>query len=152
MRAVLRNEVLSLFAVALLLSFGWEMLQAPAFTGLPQSWLGHATVCALAAVGDAVIVVALFTLGSVLFGGPSWVWPPSAGRYMPIVAVGIVVQIVVEWLASEKLGLWGYQPGQPTMPLTGTGLLPALYAVVVVPLSFWLVAWRQHQQRQRGIR
>jgi hypothetical protein len=74
---------------------------------------------------------------------------------VPIVVIGIAVQISVEWLAVDRLGLWGYQAGQPTLPLIGTGLLPILYAVIIVPLSFWLVAWwfrhdRRRQERHRS--
>ena len=103
----MRHDCVRLLTIALPLSFVWEMLQAPAFTGLPRPWFAHAAVCAIAAAGDALLVLALFAL----------------------------------WLAVDRFGLWGYAARHPTLPLTGTGLLPILYAVIVVPLAFWLLAW-----------
>lgn len=138
-----------LFLITLPLSFIWEMLQAPAFTGLPRAWLAHAAVCAVAALVDGLLVLALFALGSHLFGGPQWVRPPRAGRYLTLVLVGIVVQSAIEWVAVGRLGLWGYAASHPTLPLTGTGLLPILYAVVVVPLAFWILAWWQRERAPR---
>lgn len=137
----MRTAYARLFAITLPLSFVWEMLQAPAFTGLPRAWFLHAAVCLVAAVGDTILVLALFALGSALFGGgDQWIRPPRAGRYLTLVLVGVVAQGAVEWLAVDRLGLWGYEASHPTVPLTGTGLLPILYAVVVVPLAFWLLA------------
>lgn len=145
----MRRACARLLTIALPLSFIWEVLQAPAFTGLPRSWFAHAAVCAAAAVGDGLLVLALFALGSRLFGGAQWVRPPRAGRYLTLVLVGIVVQGAIEWLAVDRLGLWGYEAGHPTLPLTSTGLLPILYAVVVVPLAFWLLARWQRKEAPR---
>ena len=35
------------------------------------------------------------------------------------------------------------------LPLTGTGLLPVLYAVIVVPLAFWLLGRWQRKAATR---
>ncbi len=56
------------FLLALPLYFAWEMLQASAFTGLPADWRAVTGVCALAALGDGVIVLALFAFGVLVFG------------------------------------------------------------------------------------
>jgi hypothetical protein len=45
------------------------MLQAPAFTGLPRPWFAHAAVCSAAAVGDSLLVLALYLLGSASSAG-----------------------------------------------------------------------------------
>jgi hypothetical protein len=143
----MRHVHLRLLVIALPLSFLWEMLQAPAFTGLPRPWFAHAAVCSMAAVGDGLLVLALFMLGSRLFGDSHWVRPPRARRYLILVLIGILVQVGIEWVAVDRLALWGYQPGHPTVPLLGTGLLPILYAVVVVPLAFWTLArWSQARE------
>lgn len=142
----MESAYVRLSVIALPLSFVWEMLQAPAFTGLPRAWFAHAAVCALAAVGDTVLVVALFAFGSRLFGGTQWLRPPRVRRYLTLVLVGIVVQGAVEWVAVDRLALWDYAPGHPTVPVLGTGLLPILYAVVVVPLAFWVLAHWQRDQ------
>jgi hypothetical protein len=49
-------------------------------------------------------------------------------------------------LAVRELGLWSYQPWQPTVPPLGTGLVAFLQPLVVLPLTFWIAhrwhAWR----------
>lgn len=136
----MRNAHVRLLVIALPLSFLWEMLQAPAFTGLPRPWFAHAAVCSTAAVGDALLVLALFLLGRRLFADSDWVRPPRVHRYLILVLIGILVQVGIEWVAVDRLALWGYQPGHPTVPLAGTGFLPIMYAVVVIPLAFWILA------------
>ena len=56
-----------LLIIALPAYFVWEMLQAPAFTGMPQGWWAATAVCALAAAGDGVIVLAVFAIGAGLY-------------------------------------------------------------------------------------
>jgi hypothetical protein len=57
-----------LLVVAVPLSFGWEMLQAPGFTGMPPGWIVGTAVCALAALADALIVLTLFGLAGLYAG------------------------------------------------------------------------------------
>ena len=66
-----------------------------------------------------------------------------------MVLIAIVLQVGIEWVAVDRLALWGYQPSHPTLPLIGTGLLPILYAVVIVPFVFWLLAWWQQIEAGR---
>jgi hypothetical protein len=56
--------------------FAWEMLQAPAFTGMPADWRASTMACAQATVGDGVIVLALFGAGVLLSAIP---WRRRAG-------------------------------------------------------------------------
>jgi hypothetical protein len=141
------------FALAAPVFFVWEMAQAPAFTGMPEDWVSATAVCALAALGDGVIVLALWGAGRLLFGDPRWFAPPTLPRYAAIVLVGIGVQVLVEWLMVYGLGRWGYGPGQPILPGLGVGLLPLLQAAILLPLVFGALArWeaRGSQERRGG--
>ena len=71
-----------LIIVTLPLYFTWEMLQAPAFTGMPAGWLSATAVCAQATLGDAVIVLALFALGACLYRDARWFVPVSSPATM----------------------------------------------------------------------
>src|SRR5713101_8546476 len=68
-----------LVAVALLPYFAWEMLQAPAFTGMPRDWPAATLACAMATLGDMVILILLYALGVGIFGAP------------PLLGVGVLV-------------------------------------------------------------
>jgi len=129
-----------LFLLALPPYFAWEMLQVPAFTGMPADWRAATMVCAQATVGDGVIVLALFGVGVLVFRDRRWFTPPRLGRYAAVVAVAMVVQVMVEWIMVYRLGRWGYAPWQPLLPLLGVGVLPVVQPVVLLPPVFWALA------------
>lgn len=134
----LARTIARLLAVALPLYFGWEMLQAPAFTGMPAGWLAATAVCALAAAGDGVIVLVVFAVGALAFRDARWFVPPRSGRYATVVLLGVAIQVAVEWVMVHRLGRWGYQPSQPLVPLVEIGILPFLQPLVLLPLTLWI--------------
>jgi hypothetical protein len=89
-----------LIVVTLPLYFAWEMLQAPAFTGMPEEWLAATATCAQATLGDAMIVLALFALGAAVFRDARWFVPARAGRYSVVVLAALVIHVVVERACS----------------------------------------------------
>jgi hypothetical protein len=132
-----------LLAVALPVYFAWEMVQAPFFTGMPAHWLAASAICALATLGDGVLVTLVATAGAVLYRDGRWFVPPSVSRYGVVVAIGVVLQIAVEWVMVHGLDRWGYAPSQPVLPVVRIGILPVLQPIVLLPLVFWLTAhWK----------
>ena len=135
-----------LIVVTLPLYFSWEMLQAPAFTGMPTGWLAATATCGQAALGDAVIVLALFALGAGLFRDARWFVPVRAVRYAVVVLAALVVHVVVERVMLD-LGRWGYAPRHPVIPLLGVGALVILQPLVLVPLVFGALAtWERRRE------
>lgn len=92
----LARTTVRLLVVALPLYFVWEMLQAPGFTGMPEGWLAATAVCALATLGDGVIVLALFALGAIAFRTARWFAPARIGRYALVALAAVGVQVLVE--------------------------------------------------------
>ena len=134
--------MLRLLALTLPAYFAWEMLQAPAFTGMPKDWLEATAVCGVATLGDGVIVLGLFGLGWLVFRDFTWFVPPRVGRFAAIVLAGVGVQVIVEWIMVYGLGRWGYAEGHPMLSVLGVGLLPILQAIVLLPVIFWgLARW-----------
>ncbi|MGH7373118.1 MAG: hypothetical protein ACREJY_02715, partial [Candidatus Rokuibacteriota bacterium] len=66
------RTVARLLVITLPLYFLWEMLQAPAFTGMPPGWLEATVVCGVATLGDGVIVLGLFGFGWLMFRDFRW--------------------------------------------------------------------------------
>jgi len=126
-------------AVALLPYFAWELLQAPAFTGMPSRRLAATLACAMATGGDMVIPILLYALRVRLFGAPRWFAPPRVARYAVILLAAVVVHVGVERL-MVGLGRWGYAPGHPVISLLGVGVLVVLQPLALVPLVFWALA------------
>lgn len=129
-----------LLVIALPAYFVWEMLQAPAFTGMPPGWWAATAVCALATVGDGVIVLAVFAVGAGLYRDWRWFAPPRPGRSAIVVLAGVIVHVAIEWVMVHRLGRWGYQPWHPIVPPLGIGVVPLLQPLVVLPLVFWVLA------------
>ena len=136
-----------LFLIALPPYFAWEMLQAPAFTGMPPGWWAATAVCARATLGDGVIVLVVFAIGALLFRDWRWFAPPSAGRYAAVVLAGVVVQVLIEWLMVHGLGRWGYKPWHPVVPVLDVGLLVVLQPIPLLPLVFWALAHSERPDR-----
>ena len=129
-----------LLAVTLPVYFAWEMLQAPFFTGMPPPWVAATAICALATLGDGVLVALVATAGAVLYRNGRWFVPPSPSPYAVVVAIGLVLQIAVEWVMVHGLDRWGYAPSQPVLPVVRVGILPVLQPIVLLPTVFWLTA------------
>ncbi len=55
------------------------------------------------------------------------------------VAVGLVITIILEALATGPLERWSYTSSMPTLPVLGTGLLPLLQWILLPPLTLWFV-------------
>lgn len=138
-----------LIAVSAPLYFTWEMLQAPAFTGMPDDWKLATVWCALATVADVAIAIVLFGVAALVSRDSRWFARRSLPRYAAVVAAGVAIQILVEWIAVDWIGLWGYRAWQPRLPVTGTGILTVLQPVVLLPLTFWLLA-RWYGGRKRS--
>lgn len=119
--------------------------------GVPESWLAATALCAAATAGDVAIVLGLFALGTLVFHEPRWFDPPRITRYLLVVLAALVVNVVVEWLAIDVFGWWSYTANQPTVPGLGTGLFAILQAVVLPPLTLYLLA-RWHRRAQPSSR
>lgn len=140
-----------LMAVALLPYFAWEMFQAPAFTGMSKDWAAATLACAIATLGDMVILILLYALGVRLFGAPCWFAPPRFARYALILLAAVVVHVGVERLMIG-FGRWGYALGHPLIPLLGVGVLVVLQPLLLVPLVFWALAMWEGVRGEQGAR
>lgn len=130
---------LRLLAISMPLNFAWEMLQMPAFAGLPNNTFATVGVCAIAAIGDALIALSLWRLGARIFGDLLWLASATLGCYTIIVVTGVVLHVGVEWVAAIRFALWTYRDIQPTLPGIRLGILPVLQPVLLLPLTFHLL-------------
>jgi hypothetical protein len=126
------------------------MAQAPAFTGMPEGVWAATAVCALATLGDAVLVLLLWGIGALLFRDPRWFVAPAWATYVPVVLVAIAAQVTLEWVMVYRFHRWGYSPGHPLVPGLRVGALPTLQAALLPPLIFWLAGrWQQRAAARR---
>jgi L-cystine uptake protein TcyP (sodium:dicarboxylate symporter family) len=57
-----------------------------------------------------------------------------------MLSAGLVIGIVVEWLAVHLLARWNYTDRMPIIPWIGIGWVPVLQMVVLPPLIFVFTA------------
>lgn len=142
MPAGTRRSVGRLLAIALPIYFVWEMAQAPAFTGMPKAWWAATAMCALATLGDGVIVLALWGIGAMFLRDARWFVTPKWRRYALVVLVGVGLQVTVEWFMVYRLHRWAYGPAQPVVRVLGVGAAdpagrgaPTARVLVVCPMG-----------------
>jgi hypothetical protein len=111
---------------AFLLNLTWELAQVPLFAGMPSAEHWQAIlVCGRATLGDVVIALVGFWAVAGSAHTRSWMLWPTAGQLTGFVAVGVLITILMEWLATQVLHRWTYAEAMPVIPLLGVGLSPS---------------------------
>ena len=123
-----------------LLNFVWEMWQIPFFAVMPNEshWLG-VIACTKATFGDVAISLASFWSVAAFVRSRRWILEPSGSHIGSFVALGVVITIAIESLATGPYQRWSYSPLMPTIPIIGTGIFPLLQWIVLPPLTIWFV-------------
>jgi len=123
-----------------LLNFVWEMWQIPFFAAMPNDphWVGVAA-CTQATFGDAAISLVAFWILAALARSRWWIIDSSPSQVAGFVAVGVVITIILEALATGPLERWSYTPSMPTLPILRTGILPLFQWILLPPLTVWFV-------------
>lgn len=133
------RSVLLIFAVAVLVNYPWELGQAPLYGGMDdrRAALWH---CFIAALGDGVLVLAVFVVGAQVFRRSDWFVRPGLRAYGVMLASGLAIGVLVEWLGLHVLRRWSYGPAMPRFPGLGIGLVPIAQMLLLPPLIFRIVA------------
>lgn len=137
-----RYPELDVAIFALLLNFPWEMVQVPLYAGMAQAphWQAVRS-CARATVGDAGIMLLAFWTVAAIDGGRRWILQPSRRQLALLVGIGVVITMMIEWLALRGLWLaaWRYAPEMPLIPGLRIGMAPIIQWIVIPPLIVWFV-------------
>lgn len=131
---------LNLAIFSFLLNFVWEMWQIPFFAAMPSEphWVGVA-MCTRATFGDVAISLVAFWCVAAFPRSRWWIINSSPAQVVGFVAVGVVITIILEALATGPSARWSYAPSMPTLPVLGTGILPLFQWILVPPLTIWFV-------------
>ncbi len=96
---------------ALLLNYPWEFSQVPLFAGMADA--PHWTAirrCAMAALGDIVIMLIAYRFVAVIARSRHWIAAPTVTHLTMFVAVGVTITVLIEQLALRGWWFesWGY--------------------------------------------
>lgn len=142
MKALLDSPVFNIAIFALLFSLPWEFGQMWLYAGSAQlSHLQGIRICMAATVGDAAIVLAAFGVIALSARSSAWVRAPTFRQVAGFVAIGLVVTIAIEIIATRSNGVfsWRYTSTMPLTPVFGVGLVPLLMWLVVPLVVLWFV-------------
>ncbi len=137
---IVRFPEVNVAIFAFLLNFVWEMWQIPFFAVTPSDphWVG-VVACTRATFGDAAISLVAFWSVATFARSRSWILDSSPSQVGIFVAVGVVITILLEFLATGPFERWAYTELMPKLPVLGTGILPLLQWILLPPLTIWFV-------------
>ena len=121
-----------------LLNLVWEVAQIPLFSGMARAEHGNALlVCTRATIGDVAIAEIAFCVMALRVGSRRWILRASPAMMTGFVAVGVVITIILEYLATHVFGRWTYAPTMPVVPVLRVGLTPLLQWIILPPIVVW---------------
>ena len=130
------DKLITVFIVAVLLNYLWELAQARLYVGLEAYNAGVFWHCFVASLGDGIMVLLIVATGWITLRQPDWFVRPSIPGYLVMITSGLVLAVLVEWVAVHGLGRWVYAEKMPTVPGLGIGLVPIAQMLILPPLIF----------------
>jgi hypothetical protein len=152
LQSLARLPELNVAVFALLLNFPLEFLQVPLFEGMADARHWDAIkACTRASLGDVIIMLVAFWVVSAAAASRRWMAAPRRRHLLLLVATGLVVTVVIEWLAlrGQWLGGWAYAAAMPIVPGLGVGLSPLVQWIVLPPLVVWFARRQSVYPRRR---
>jgi hypothetical protein len=137
-RSMLRT-LLTVFAVAVIVNYLWELAQAPVYDGLQNYSSPVLWHCFVASLGDGVMVLLIAVVGRISLHRWDWFQRPRVAGYLVMLTAGLVLAVLVEWLAVHVLARWQYTARMPLVPGLGIGVVPIAQMLFLPPLIFRIV-------------
>lgn len=128
------------FIVAVSLNYLWELAQAPLYVGLERYTAGVFWHCFVASLGDGIMVLLIYLVGWITLQRQVWFEHPGVSGHGLMLAAGLFLAILVEWLGVHVLGRWQYTDRMPLLPGLGLGSAPIAQMLLLPPLIFQIVA------------
>ena len=131
------RNLITIFIVAVLLNYLWELAQAPLYVGMERYNTAVFWHCFVASLGDGIMTLIIATTGRVILRRWDWFEQPGASGYLVMLATGLVLAVFVEAVALQLLGRWQYTVTMPTV--LGIGVVPIAQMLLLPPLIFRIV-------------
>lgn len=139
-KEVMKNIEFNIFIFGFLTNVVWEMLQMPLFSFPSETTLMEfSLLCLRASLGDALMLVIMYWLTAAYFKLRMWILYLNAYQITFFIAIGMIMTVIFEALATGPLQRWEYGELMPTLPILGTGVAPVLQWLLIPPLVLWFV-------------
>lgn len=127
----------TVFAIAVPFNFLWEIAQSSLYVAMPP-FPERVWHCFIASLGDGVLVLLIWIAGSAVFRAKDWFRRADARAYLLIVGGGLLLAVIVEWLALDA-DRWRYGCEMPLVG--GLGVVP-LAQMALLPFVTLMLAAR----------
>lgn len=134
------STIATLFVISVPLNFIWELAQMPLYVD-NGNLLDFARHCIIPSFGDGIILLIIFGVGCGVFRRADWFVRPTASAYAFMLVSGLIIAIVIEWVAVYGMSRWSYTTRMPVLPVLGVGLSPVLQMLLLPPVIFKATAW-----------
>jgi hypothetical protein len=135
-----KRTLISLFVVAVLVNYLWELAQAPLYVGLESYNAAVFWHCFVASLGDGFILLLISAAGWIALHRWDWFKQPRVAGYLVMLISGLVLAILVEWMAVHILQRWEYTDKMPILPGIRIGVVPVGQMLILPPVVFRIVA------------
>jgi hypothetical protein len=112
------------------------MLQMPLYENFSFS-VTTTIFCLLASIGDAIMILIIYFIGSALFKSYSWFLKFNLKTITYITTAGLILSVSGELIALN-LNLWNYSSLMPKLFFTSMGLSPVLQMIILPTLTFMI--------------
>ncbi len=134
---ILNAPELHISIFAFLLNFIWELLQMPLFAGFSDFQFYQVVLhCTKATFGDVAISLVAFAGACLVTRSRMWILSMNKSGVVTFLAIGLLITVVFELLATGPLNRWEYSE---LMPMIGVGVAPVAQWVFLPLLQLWFV-------------
>lgn len=130
---------MSVYIVAVLLNYAWELAQAPLYVGLERYNAAVFWHCFVASLGDGVMVWLVVAAGWMTLKRLDWFERPGIAGNVVMLTTGFLLAVLVEWVGMRVLDRWQYTETMPVVSGLGIGVVPIAQMLLLPPLIFRLV-------------
>ncbi len=137
-KKILNAPELHISIFAFLLNFVWELLQMPLFAGFAD-FPYYQTIlhCTKATFGDVLISLVAFAGACLITRSRMWIVSMNKSGVVSFLAIGLVITVAFELLATGPLNRWEYSESMPTV--IGVGVSPLAQWVILPLIQLWFV-------------
>jgi len=137
---ILNSPELHISIFAFLLNFVWELLQMPLFENFTEyPYYEIILHCTKATFGDVLISLIAFFGACLISRSRMWIVSMNKSGVISFLAIGLIITIVFELLATGPLDRWQYGELMPMIPIIGVGISPVAQWIVLPLIQLWFV-------------
>ncbi len=137
-KKILNAPELHISIFAFLLNFVWELLQMPLFAGFADFPYDQTILhCTKATFGDVLISLVAFAGACLITRSRMWIVSMNKSGVVSFLAIGLVITVAFELLATGPLNRWEYSESMPTV--IGVGVSPLAQWVILPLIQLWFV-------------